>query len=146
MPYFLAPFLGWVVSGILKFLINYIRFGKEAKERIGNGGFPSTHTTIVTTPTVLIGLNEGWASPVFGLAITLLCIVVIDALGLRNAVGKQAKLLNRMTNVIQMGPRPTLRESMGHTKFEVLGGMLLGAIIAIGFQFFLFFLKSQFFT
>ncbi len=144
MPYFLAPFLGWLVSGSLKFIINYIRFGKSARERIGNGGFPSTHTAIVTTPTVLIGLNEGWLSPIFGLAVTLLCIVVIDALGLRNAVGKQAKELNLIIQSIdkigRINKRP-LRESMGHTKFEILGGIVVGILVALSFQFLLLYFK-----
>ena len=51
MVFAVAPFIGWLVSGCLKFAINYIRFGKDAKSRIGNGGFPSTHTTIMTTTT-----------------------------------------------------------------------------------------------
>jgi uncharacterized protein len=132
MAYFLAPFIGWLVSGTVKFLINFIRFGSEAKQRIGNGGFPSTHTTVMTTTVMLIGLNEGFFSPVFGLGVAVTFIVIIDATGLRRAVGHHAERLNRMnaafpTNGEQVKP---LRESMGHTRTEILGGLVLGCLVA----------------
>src|SRR5699024_6356062 len=56
MPYFLAPMIGWFVSGCLKYLINSIRFGRhQARDYAGNGGFPSTHTSTIATVTFLIG-------------------------------------------------------------------------------------------
>jgi len=123
MFFAVAPFIGWLVSGCLKFAINYIRFGKEAKSRIGNGGFPSTHTTIMTTTTVLIGWNDGFFSQVFGLGIAVILIVVIDAAGLRRAVGYHAVSLNQLKSELQH------RESIGHTKIEILGGLFLGVIL-----------------
>ena len=122
--FFLAPFIGWIASGCLKFAINFIRFGKEAKSRIGNGGFPSTHTTVIATPVMLIGLREGFSSPVFGLGCAILIIVIIDATGLRRAVGNHAASLNRLDLTNRH------RESMGHYKHEVIGGIILGAIVA----------------
>lgn len=131
MPYFLAPFIGWVVSGTLKFIINRIRFGAEAKKRMGNGGFPSTHTTTIFTPTMLIGFHEGFFSPVFGLAVAITYIVIIDATGLRIAVGKHASSLNRMVRSMDLTKEEyeEHRESMGHKKHEVLGGLVLGTIL-----------------
>jgi hypothetical protein len=124
MTYFLAPIIAWFVAGGLKFAINAIRFGAEAKKRIGNGGFPSNHTTIVTTVTMLIGFQEGFNSPVFGLGIAVIMIVVIDATGLRRHVGYHAASLNQLLN-----DPSRHRESMGHTKFEVLGGLVLGTLL-----------------
>jgi uncharacterized protein len=131
--YFLAPFIGWLVSGTIKFLINYIRFGNEAKSRIGNGGFPSTHTTVMVTPTFLIGLNEGFLSPIFGLAVAITYIIIIDATGLRRAVGNHAKLINEMVikdKELNHKQYNRLRESMGHSVFEVIGGILTGILTA----------------
>ncbi|MEQ2527538.1 divergent PAP2 family protein [Bacillaceae bacterium CLA-AA-H227] len=130
MLYFIAPFIGWFVSGIIKFIINYIRFGEEAKKRIGNGGFPSTHTTIMTTTTLLIGLAEGFLSPIFGLAVAVTYIIIIDATGLRMHVGKHAYILNRLERTNKGETTEALRESMGHTKVEILGGLILGTILA----------------
>jgi hypothetical protein len=123
MYYFLAPIIAWFAAGGLKFLINLIRHGSEAKKRIGNGGFPSNHTTIVTTVTMLIGFQEGFDSPVFGLGVAVIMIVIIDATGLRRHVGYHAASLNQLLN----SPSKH-RESMGHTKIEVLGGLALGTL------------------
>jgi acid phosphatase family membrane protein YuiD len=123
MLYFLAPFIGWLVSGCTKFAVNYLRYGKEARARIGNGGFPSTHTTIMTTTTILIGWNEGFTSALFGLGVAITYIVIIDATGLRRSVGRHAAALNKLDD------EANHRESMGHTKLEVLGGICLGGIV-----------------
>jgi uncharacterized protein len=125
MPYFLAPFIGWFVSGVLKFCINYLRFGKGARHLTGNGGFPSTHTSTVATTAFLIGFGEGWFSPIFGLAVAFLFIVIIDATGLRIAVGKQATVLNTLMTDEQ---QERMRERMGHTRIEILGGLVVGFI------------------
>lgn len=131
MLYVLAPFIGWLVSGTTKFIINYLRFGKEARQRVGNGGFPSTHTTVMVTTICLIGLQEGFTHPVFGLGVAVTFIIIIDATGLRRAVGKHAAILNQLTKEHSKaaGNKP-LRESMGHTKWEIVGGIVLGALLA----------------
>ena len=130
MPYFLAPFIGWFVSGCLKYAINSVRFGRHAaKDYAGNGGFPSTHTSTIATVIFLIGLGEGWLSPVFGLGVGVLFIIIIDATGLRRAVGRQATLLNK---AFKEEPNHTpLRERMGHNRIEVLGGLVVGFITAL---------------
>lgn len=131
MIYMLAPLLGWLVSGTLKFFVNSLRYGKEARSRIGNGGFPSTHTTIITTATFLIGFREGFDNPIFALGVAVSFIVIIDALGLRRAVGKHAEFLNLIGQVGIAGPQPSpLRESMGHSRLEVAGGICVGGALA----------------
>lgn len=131
MLYAIAPFIGWFVSGVTKFLINYLRFGPEAKRMVGNGGFPSTHTTVMVTTVFLIGLQEGFTHPVFGLGVAVTFIVIIDATGLRRAVGKHAAALNELAKEHPDKPLPTpLRESMGHTGWEIAGGLVLGIMLA----------------
>ncbi|MBN2980670.1 MULTISPECIES: divergent PAP2 family protein [Cohnella] len=122
MYYFFAPVIGWIIAGVIKYLINYIRHGKEAKRLIGNGGFPSNHTTTVTSVTALIGFQEGLSSPVFGLGIAVILIVIFDATGLRKYVGQHAESINKF--IKDTGVRH--RERVGHTKFEVIGGLTVG--------------------
>lgn len=124
MEYILAPFIGWLVAGCTKFAVNYLRFGNQAKRKIGNGGFPSNHTTIMTTIVMLIGFEEGFNTPLFGLGVAITYIVIIDATGLRRYVGYHARDLNKVLG------QSTHRESMGHTKIEILGGLILGTLIA----------------
>lgn len=122
--YALAPVIAWLVAGTLKYLINSLRFG-NGRERIGNGGFPSNHTTMITTPVMLTGLQTGFDSPVFGLGVAVLCIVVMDATGLRRYVGYHAERINQLQ---QAGPK--LRESIGHKWAEIGGGLVLGTLLA----------------
>src|SRR5699024_1061658 len=113
MPYFLAPFIGWFVSGCLKYAINSVRFGRHASyDYAGYCGIASTHTSTIAIVIFLIGLGDGWLSSVFGLGVGVLFIIIIDATGLRRAVGKQATLLNK---VYKEDPEHTpLRDRMGH--------------------------------
>lgn len=126
MYYCVVPFIAWLVAGTLKFIINRYRFGKDAKKYIGNGGFPSNHTTVVTTITWLIGLREGFDSPVFGLGAALVMVVIFDATGLRRYVGEHAKSINGMFKE----STTKLRERIGHTRVEVIGGIVLGILLA----------------
>ncbi len=127
--YLLAPIIGWLAAGFLKFIVNQLRYG-NARERIGNGGFPSNHTTIMTATVMLIGFREGFADPLFGLGAAVTFIVIIDATGLRRHVGAHASRINALQ---PEGAR--LRESMGHNVIEVLGGLALGTIIGYSMSF-----------
>ncbi|RXT04521.1 divergent PAP2 family protein [Ammoniphilus sp. CFH 90114] len=122
--YPLMPVIAWLCSGCLKFAIHYVRFGKEAKSRIGNGGFPSTHTAVVSSAVMLIGFKEGFDTPLFSLGVAFLMITIIDATGIRRALGEHAKHIN-----VLAAPAKALRESQGHTKIEVLGGLVLGTLL-----------------
>ena len=124
--YVLMPFIGWGTAGCLKFAINYMRFGRKAKELIGYGGFPSTHTTILSSVVFLTGFKEGFATPLFSLGMGALLILVIDAHGLRRRVGEHAEVLNKLQD------KTVLRERMGHSWFEILGGMVVGLLLACG--------------
>ncbi|MBQ7628906.1 MAG: divergent PAP2 family protein [Selenomonadaceae bacterium] len=58
MKYILLPFAAWIVSGSLKFLVNFSKHGLlSAKKLIGYGGLPSTHTTIISSVVFLNGFS-----------------------------------------------------------------------------------------
>ncbi|PZE19599.1 divergent PAP2 family protein [Paenibacillus xerothermodurans] len=127
------PFIAWVCSGALKYLINRLRFGDQAREHIGNGGFPSTHTSVISSITMLIGFEHGFGTPLFGLAVAITYVVMIDAVGLRRAVGESAKWVNRLAQEsTAVAEQVKLREKQGHTRPEVLGGLALGTLLAWG--------------
>jgi len=128
--YLLTPFLAWLIAGILKFLINSLRARRFAFDLIGYGGLPSNHSAIVLSIVALIGLNEGIQNPAFGVAIALAFIVILDASSLRRQVGKHATAINKINNLTNQNPF-FLRERMGHTRFEILAGMLVG--YAVGY-------------
>ncbi len=120
LTYLVTPFLTWLVVGPIKFLINSARQRRWAFDLVGNGGFPSNHSAVVTSMATLIALREGMGHPAFGVAVTLAFVVMIDANSLRQHVGRQAAAINQLT-----GGAP-LRERMGHTLVEIGGGIGTG--------------------
>lgn len=97
-----------------------------AFDLIGYGGFPSNHTAIISSVAAMILFTEGPASPAFGVAVAITFIVMLDASSLRKQVGLQAGRINQLSP--QEG-KP-LRERMGHTPWELLGGVLTGVLSA----------------
>jgi acid phosphatase family membrane protein YuiD len=127
--YLLCPFVAWLTAGILKFCINSLRAKKLAFGLIGYGGLPSNHSAIVASMATLIALKEGISHPVFGVALTLAFIVVLDASSLRRQVGKQATLLNQLAEAASV--KSQLRERIGHTLIEIIAGIGTGALVAL---------------
>jgi len=127
--YLVTPVLTWMVVGPIKFLISSVRYRRWAFDLVGNGGFPSNHSAVVSSMATLIALREGMGHPAFGVAVTLAFIVMIDANSLRQHVGRHAVTLNRLNEGKE--DYVILRERMGHTRFEIAGGILTG--IGMGF-------------
>jgi len=127
--YLITPVLTWMVVGPIKFLISSVRYRRWAFDLVGNGGFPSNHSAVVSSMATLIALREGMDNPAFGVAVTLAFIVMIDANSLRQHVGRHAVTLNRLHDGKE--DYVILRERMGHTRFEIAGGILTG--IGMGF-------------
>lgn len=127
--YLVTPFLAWLVAGILKFLINSLKARRLAFDLIGYGGLPSNHSAIVSSIAMLIILKEGINTPVFGVAIALAFIVILDAGSLRRQVGKHAEVINQLNSVTTNSPL-LLRERIGHTLIEILAGVITGSAVA----------------
>jgi len=128
MAYVVAPFTAWLLSGSLKFLVNSLRARSPAWKQIGMGRWPSTHAAIVSATAFLVGLREGWDAPVFGVALTVAFIVVIDALDLRRRVERHAVALNRLLR--DDADWPPLRERIGHRWHEAAAGLATGLACA----------------
>ena len=131
MKYILLPFVAWVMAGCTKFAVNYLRYGVQAKKLIGYGGFPSTHTTVLSSVVFLVGFQEGFFTPLFSLGLGALLILVIDAHGLRNKVGQQAQIINQLQHKIYGDNIIPLRERMGHNWLEIIGGLVLGCCLGL---------------
>lgn len=127
--YTLTPFFAWLLAGILKFCLNSLIAKKWSFDLIGYGGLPSNHSAIVSSMATLIALKEGVAHPAFGVALTLAFIVILDASSLRKQVGKHAVTLNKLAAA---DPSHTaLRERIGHSKTEIVAGVLVGMVVAL---------------
>ncbi|MBF4454673.1 divergent PAP2 family protein [Acinetobacter sp. SK-43] len=125
--YLITPFLAWLVCGITKFLINCIKEKRLAFDLIGYGGMPSNHSAIVSSIVSLIAFKEGMDTPAFGVALTLAFIVILDANSLRKQIGKHAQAINQLEHY--QGQK--LRERVGHSKLEILTGIILGSSLGL---------------
>lgn len=126
--YPLAPVVGYVVAGGLKFVVNSVLDRRPALGRIGLGGAVSTHTAIVATTAWLIALREGVDTPMFAVALTLAAIVIIDALDLRRHIGSMASVLKVLHP--DRSEVSALRHRLGHRPREVAAGIVVGFVCA----------------
>ncbi len=126
ISYAITPFVAWLIAGVVKFLINSIKAKRLAFDLIGYGGLPSNHSSIVTSIAALIAIREGIANPAFGIAVTLGFIVMLDANSLRKQVGRHAQVINRLID----DETTALRERMGHSRLEILAGIVTGIFTA----------------
>ena len=134
--YLLTPFLAWLFTGILKFLVNSFKARRFAFDLIGYGGFPSNHSAIVSSMVALIALKEGINNAPFGVAVTLAFIVILDASSLRRQVGKHATEINKL-NFSSGTSSVVLRERMGHSRMEIFAGMVVGLMVGASTALFL---------
>ncbi len=134
---FYVTTITWVIAQGMKVLISWIRHHKiDFRLFVGTGGMPSSHSALVSCLATTIGLETGWNSPVFLLALGMALIIMSDAAGVRRAAGQQAKILNAiMDDFYESKPVPQkkLKELLGHTPVQVFVGAFLGIVIGLIF-------------
>ena len=103
------------------------------------GGMPSSHSALVTGTAAGAGLQLGFNDPLFALASTIAFIVMYDASGIRRSAGLTAAKVNKMSkdNANELSSETILKESLGHTKLEVLVGSFLGPMVSLPGIFFI---------
>ena len=103
------------------------------------GGMPSSHSALVTGTAAGVGLQLGFNDPLFALASTIAFIVMYDASGIRRSAGLTAAKVNQISkdNSLEFSSENSLKESLGHTKIEVLVGSVIGPIVALPGIFFI---------
>lgn len=97
------------------------------------GGMPSSHTAVVTTLTIGMALHGGIDSPIFSVTLIFSMYIIFEAAGLRQEVGKQARVLNDLIDELRVShhlDRSRLKELVGHTWGEVTVGFLVGLLVA----------------
>jgi hypothetical protein len=125
-----------LIAQLLKLIVELIRHGKVSlRYLVTTGGMPSAHSALVSSLATGVGLKEGWDSAAFAIACLFAVIVMYDAAGVRQAAGKQARILNQIIDeFFQDGKEfneERLKELLGHTPFQVLVGLALGVGISL---------------
>ena len=148
-------FIAWCSAQIIKTLLYFISTKKFETERLfGAGGMPSSHSALVCSMAIGMCRKMGFDSPEFALSLAFAAVVMYDAMGVRRAAGEQAKVLNKIVfDFSDLWGKPdsdsdeqptegeeneknairdkALKEYLGHTPLEVLGGALLGILVAM---------------
>jgi len=129
-----AAFAAGVLAQLLKLLTHYIRYKKmNFRPMVSSGGMPSSHSSLVVSLATGVGLVDGFDSTTFAIACIFAFIVMYDASGVRQAAGKQARVLNKIVDELNKTSRVSeerLKELLGHTPLEVIAGAALGIIVA----------------
>jgi acid phosphatase family membrane protein YuiD len=128
--------VGWLLAQVLKIPVDYIRERRwDWALFFAAGGMPSSHSCLVTSTAAAVGLHIGFDTPLFAVAVAFAMVVVYDATGVRRQAGMQAKKINILVEELLKGHainEQHLREVIGHTPLEAMGGVLLGLAVAVG--------------
>jgi len=131
----ITTILAWIIAQSIKVIIGVFRQKKfDFRWFVGTGGMPSSHAAGASCLAAAIGMDCGFDSAYFALAAAFALVVMFDAQGVRRATGRQARILNKITDDIYWQGRiedSRLRELVGHTPIEVVAGFLLGVTIAV---------------
>jgi len=131
----LVAVISCLIAQASKLVIELIKNRKvDMRSLVTTGGMPSAHSALVTSLATGIGQTSGWASSEFAIATIFAIIVMYDAAGVRQAAGKQARILNQMIDELFHEKHEfnenRLKELLGHTPFQVLVGSALGITIS----------------
>jgi hypothetical protein len=132
----IAVLAGWLLAQILKIPTEYLRSRRWLWAMIfAAGGMPSSHTALMVAGTLAVGLYHGFDNPLFAIAVGATMIIAHDAAGVRRQAGKHAERINLLFDELLKGhlwSEDELKEVIGHTPLEVIGGIILGLLVAIG--------------
>ena len=130
----IAVLLGWFIAQILKIPTEYMRSRRWLWAMFfAPGGMPSSHTALMVSGTLAVGLYHGFDNPIFGMAVAITMIIAHDASGVRRQAGMHAERINVLFDELLKGhmwDENELKEVIGHTPLEVIGGIILGLIVA----------------
>lgn len=137
-PVFWGCIIASILAQILKLPLEYLRTKEwDWSLLFGTGGMPSSHSAVVTAAAAGIGHYEGYDTPLFGLAIAIAMVVVYDATNIRRQAGFHAQQINQIFKEVFTGKAKAieeyqeLREVLGHSPAEALGGIVLGILVSL---------------
>jgi acid phosphatase family membrane protein YuiD len=129
----IAVLIGWLVAQALKIPTEYLRSRRWMWAMFfAAGGMPSSHTALLVSGTLAVGLYHGFDDPLFGIAVAITMIVAHDASGVRRQAGMHAERINLLFEELLKGHfwgEKELKQVIGHTPLEVIGGILLGLLV-----------------
>lgn len=141
-PIFIVAIV-WFIIQFIKIVIDSIVEKRVCFDHIFIAWwFPSFHTGVATSVTVLALLIDGLQSSTFAIAFTFSCLFAYDAMNIRYQTWKHAEYLNAIRRDLQENfllsqqtKKSKLKERLWHTPIEVLWWFLFGAILTFVFYY-----------
>lgn len=105
---------------------------------VASGGFPSSHSSMVSALALVIGLEEGFDSSIFAIAFIIMLVIIYDAANVRYYAGQNIRITQQLIQDIQELTQTKLddpiystkvKEVLGHRWIEVIGGIAHGLVI-----------------
>lgn len=134
--YIVCALTAWILAQLLK-IPTYclVEHRLDWKRFFESGGMPSSHTATVLSLTLMIGAYNGFDSALFAVSLAFSVVVMYDAMGVRRETGKQGAMINEILEKVLINGQPIsddeFKELVGHTPFEVAGGVVIGVLVAL---------------
>lgn len=128
--YIAIPIVAWIAAQGGKYALQAFKTDNRTKASLlyESGGMPSSHSAVVVSLVTVIGVTEGFQSPLFGLSAVFAAIVIYDAINVRRAVGEQGMVLKALVKDDQ---KMDFFTAKGHTLPQVIAGSALGFLVAV---------------
>lgn len=132
-PIFIVVIVGCIIQ-FTKVIIDIIRYKRVYTGHIfASGGFPSFHSGLASSVTMLVRLHYGFGSILFAVAFAFSVLFAYDAMNLRYETGQHAHYINdlrvELQSILQKQDKQKLEERIWHTPWEVAGGIVFGTIL-----------------
>ena len=131
-PIYIVILVGVIVQ-LTKVVIDIVRYRRFYIGHIfSSWWFPSFHSGLASSVTMIVRLHEWFGSLSFALAFAFSVLFAYDAMNLRFEAGQHAHYINdlrfELQGVLQKKEWP-LKERIWHTPREVVGGIIFGSIL-----------------
>ena len=142
IPPIFIVLLVWVIIQLFKIIIDSIVEKRICIDHIFiSWGFPSFHTWVASSVTVLALLADGIRSTSFAIALTFSMLFAYDAMNLRYQTWKHAEYLNAIRRDLQENflmseqRKSKLKERLWHTPMEVMWGFIFWVVLTFVFYY-----------
>lgn len=130
----LIALIAGLITQLIKFIIQAIRGEFRWSSLQEYGGMPSAHTAFVVSLSTVVGVHEGIESAAFAISAIFSLLIIRDAIGLRQFLGRHAMIINMLVkdlpdDIEAKYPRH-LVERVGHTPLQAIVGGLIGLALA----------------
>ena len=142
IPPIFIVLLVWVIIQFVKIIIDSIVEKRICLNHIFiSWWFPSFHTWVASSVTVLALLADGIWSVTFAIALTFSMLFAYDAMNVRYQTWKHAEYLNAIRRDLQENflmseqKKSKLKERLWHTPIEVMWGFIFWVVLTFVFYY-----------